>query len=100
MDQARVLRGQTVIVKDGEITKIGPASTIKTPGDSLRIIGRGKYLMPGLADMHVHLLPAFAAPRMEAQYQEDRHDNYSMFELFVAGLTPYEAIKTATADAA
>ncbi len=40
--------------------------------------------MPGLADMHVHLLPAFAAPKVEAQYQEDRQDNYSMFELFVA----------------
>jgi cytosine/adenosine deaminase-related metal-dependent hydrolase len=33
---------------------------VKIPKDALRIDGRGKYLMPGLIDMHVHLkLPEY-----------------------------------------
>lgn len=55
MDEERVLAAQTVIVKDGLIAEMGPADRVKIPSGALRIDGRGKYLMPGLADMHVHL---------------------------------------------
>lgn len=55
MDSERVLAGQTVIVRNGLITALGPADRVKAPADALRIDGQGKYLMPGLADMHVHL---------------------------------------------
>lgn len=58
MDRERVLRHQTVLVIDGRITRIGPAASVEIPGDALRIAGGGRYLMPGLADMHVHLAPA------------------------------------------
>ncbi|HXF40854.1 MAG TPA: amidohydrolase family protein [Blastocatellia bacterium] len=54
MDQEVVLTDQTVIVKDGLIAALGPASNIKIPSGALKIDGRAKYLMPGLADMHVH----------------------------------------------
>jgi imidazolonepropionase-like amidohydrolase len=54
-DRERILEGQTVIVRDGRIAQLGPAGNVKVPADALRIDGRGKYLMPGLADMHVHL---------------------------------------------
>ena len=54
MDEERVLGGQTVIVRDGLIAALGPAEQVKVPTGALRIDGRGKYLMPGLADMHVH----------------------------------------------
>ena len=56
-DRERVLAGQTVIVRDGRIAEIGPAEKTKVPAGALQIDGRGKYLMPGLADMHVHLFP-------------------------------------------
>lgn len=55
MDEDRVLAGQTVVVRDGVIAALGPADKIKVPSGALRIDGRGKYLIPGLADMHVHL---------------------------------------------
>jgi len=55
MDQEAVLTDQTVIVKDGLIAALGPASNIKIPAGAMKIDGRAKYLMPGLADMHVHL---------------------------------------------
>ena len=56
-DRERILEGQTVVVRDGRIAQIGPAASIKVPDGAQRIDGRGKYLMPGLADMHVHLSP-------------------------------------------
>ena len=56
-DRERILEAQTVIVRDGRIAEIGPANKTKAPAGALEIDGRGKYLMPGLADMHVHLFP-------------------------------------------
>ena len=61
-DRERILPGQTVIVRDGRIAEIGPAEKTKVPAGALQIDGRGKYLMPGLADMHVHLYPSAGAP--------------------------------------
>jgi imidazolonepropionase-like amidohydrolase len=55
MDRERLLPRQTVITQDGRITALGPARTIRVPKGTQRIDGRGRYLMPGLADMHVHL---------------------------------------------
>jgi imidazolonepropionase-like amidohydrolase len=57
MDRERILAGQTVIVRDGRIALIGPVGQTKVPAGAFSIDGRGKYLMPGLADMHVHLYP-------------------------------------------
>lgn len=50
-----VLRHQSVLVRDGRIEWIAPAGSRKKPGDAEVIEGRGRYLMPGLIDMHVHL---------------------------------------------
>jgi imidazolonepropionase-like amidohydrolase len=56
MDRERILPGQTVIVRADRISEIGPADTTDIPKGALRIDGRDKYLMPGLVDMHVHLM--------------------------------------------
>lgn len=55
MDRERVLENQTVIIRDGRIAEIGPAAKVKVPDGAQRIDGQGKYLMPGLAEMHGHL---------------------------------------------
>jgi len=55
MDQPRVLPDQTVIVVNDVITAIGPYSEVTIEKGAQRIEGRGNYLMPGLADMHVHI---------------------------------------------
>ncbi len=54
MDRERILEGHSVVVKNGLIETVGPASSVQIPEDALKIDGTGKYLMPGLADMHVH----------------------------------------------
>ena len=55
MDRERVLEAQTVVVRDGRIAEIGPAAKATTPAGATRVNGKGKYLMPGLAEMHGHL---------------------------------------------
>ncbi len=51
----RVLPSQTVIIRDGRISAIGPAESIVVPPGAKRIDGTNKFLIPGLADMHVHI---------------------------------------------
>jgi imidazolonepropionase-like amidohydrolase len=55
MDRDRVLENHTVVVQDGRITWVGPAAGGQVPAGAVRIDGRGKYLMPGFAEMHGHL---------------------------------------------
>ncbi|MBK7871028.1 MAG: amidohydrolase family protein [Saprospiraceae bacterium] len=54
MDAERVLSDQTVIIEKGKISKIGAVSEIKIPRKATVVDGSGKYLIPGLMDMHMH----------------------------------------------
>jgi len=56
MDVERVLRDHTVVVANGRIVALGPASAVEVPPQALRVDARGRYLIPALCDMHVHLL--------------------------------------------
>ena len=53
MDERRVLHDHTVVIDDGSIAAIGPSAAIDTAGMST-VDGFDRYLLPGLADMHVH----------------------------------------------
>ncbi len=55
MDRERVLTGHTVVVRGGRISAVGPADQVTVPTGSRRIEGQGKFLMPGLAEMHAHI---------------------------------------------
>jgi imidazolonepropionase-like amidohydrolase len=55
MDADRTVAGQTVVVRDGLIVALGPTSETEVPGGAVRIDGSGRYLMPGLAEMHAHI---------------------------------------------
>jgi len=67
MDSERVLRGQTVVVADGRIAALGPSASTRVPDGATRVDGRGKYLMPGLAEMHGHV-PASRADAEEVLF--------------------------------
>jgi imidazolonepropionase-like amidohydrolase len=56
MDRERILERQTVIIRGDRIHEIGPASRVKAPEAAIVIDGSDKYLLPGLADMHAHIL--------------------------------------------
>lgn len=53
MTSDTVIRGATVLVQNGRISAIGRGVSI--PSGATRVAGGGKYLIPGLADMHTHL---------------------------------------------
>ena len=61
MDRERVIERQTVLVRDGKIIEIGPATRVRVPAGATVVNGFGKYLMPGLAEMHSHI-PAANTP--------------------------------------
>jgi imidazolonepropionase-like amidohydrolase len=54
MTHERVIPHQTVLVEEGRITSVGPSTETPIPPGAVVINGQGAYLMPGLADMHVH----------------------------------------------
>jgi imidazolonepropionase-like amidohydrolase len=55
MDGERVLRDQNVIVSGGSIVAVGPAAATAVPSGVRQVDGQGRYLIPGLAEMHGHL---------------------------------------------
>jgi imidazolonepropionase-like amidohydrolase len=50
------LVNQTVVVRNGLIESVGPSATVAIPKGARRVDGRGKFLMPGLWDAHVHFM--------------------------------------------
>ena len=50
MDKEQLLLHQTVLVAGGRIAQVGPSASTKPPRGALSIDGKGKFLMPGLAD--------------------------------------------------
>ena len=65
MDRDTVLDNQIVVAKDGKITAIGEAGLVSFGDDALVIDATGKYLMPGLAEMHAHVPPVDDLEPME-----------------------------------
>ena len=55
MENSVVLKNRTVLIKGDRIVKLGTIKSIDLPKNVRIINGEGKYLMPGLADMHVHV---------------------------------------------
>ncbi len=49
-----VLQDQTVVVRDGMIAALGPRGEVEVPRRAEVIDGTGKFLIPGLHDLHVH----------------------------------------------
>jgi hypothetical protein len=54
MNREEVVEHQTVLVERDRIVAIGPTAAVRVPPGARRIAGTGRYLMPGLIDMHVH----------------------------------------------
>jgi hypothetical protein len=51
---ARLLQGQTVVVRGNRIESIGPDGAARVPSGARVIDASGKTLLPGLWDMHTH----------------------------------------------
>jgi amidohydrolase family protein len=54
MDSERLLEHQTVLTDGDRIMWVKPVGDAVPPPAAQQVDGRGKYLLPGLADMHCH----------------------------------------------
>ena len=54
---------QDVLIRDGQITRIGEAGSIEGQESLIAIDGKEKFLIPGLWDMHTH------STKLSSQYQ-------------------------------
>lgn len=50
------LLDHAVVVENGRISRVAPSKDVPVRGDYLEIDARGKFVTPGLVDMHVHTL--------------------------------------------
>ena len=66
MDSERAIADQTVVVEDGRIVAMGPSRQLSVGGDTTMVDGSGKYLMPGVTEMHGH----YPNPQ-QTQFTED-----------------------------
>ena len=57
MDRERTLPGHTVLVRGDRIEAVGPDGSIAVPAGALRVDGAGRWLVPGLGEMHGHVPP-------------------------------------------
>jgi imidazolonepropionase-like amidohydrolase len=97
MDREGVLHRQTVVVVGGRILRVAAATSVRLSKNTVKIDGRNRYLMPGLIDMHVHLIrsapvanappPAVPAPHTIAPLSastDPEGENRALGLLFVA----------------
>lgn len=68
MDSERMLKSHTVIVEGGRIASIEPADVAEIPASAAVVEGNGAFLLPGLANMHAHLMEFDPDPRHLALY--------------------------------
>lgn len=53
--QVRIVPGQVVLVDSGRVAAAGPEGSIPLPAGTVMVDGRGRFILPALWDMHVHV---------------------------------------------
>jgi imidazolonepropionase-like amidohydrolase len=53
--RGRRVPDQTVLVRGTRVVQVGPSGRVRVPAGARVVDGRGRFLLPGLWDMHVHL---------------------------------------------
>lgn len=54
-EQRKFLPDQTVVIRGGRVERMGPVRSVEAPLNSRIVDARGKFILPGLIDAHVHL---------------------------------------------
>jgi hypothetical protein len=52
----RLVPDQSIVIEGSRVSKVVTGSLAELPTDATRIDGRGKYVLPGLIDAHVHVV--------------------------------------------
>jgi imidazolonepropionase-like amidohydrolase len=67
VEGSRFAEAQTVVVDKGRIVAVGPAASTRAPAGARLIDGKGKTLVPGLWDAHMHFGDDSTGPLLLAQ---------------------------------
>jgi imidazolonepropionase-like amidohydrolase len=68
-----------VVLEGGRITRVGPRSAVSVPPNAMVIDARGKYVIPGLADMHNHV--------QSGSFRVQQNPNINLTVLLAFGVT-------------
>ncbi|MCC5826546.1 MAG: amidohydrolase family protein [Alkalimonas sp.] len=71
MDSDQLLLNQRVLVQGDRILAVAAAVELEIPAGAVVIDGQGRYLLPGLAEMHGHVPPTVDFSGMPARYLDD-----------------------------
>jgi imidazolonepropionase-like amidohydrolase len=94
MDAERVLPDQVVVVRDRRVVAVGPAGSAPSYAKAIHVQGGGRWLVPGLFDMHTHFV---ARPRDPTT--DGREADIQLVGLAVrAGITSVMALCESTAQ--
>lgn len=55
VERRKVVNDTTVLVTDGRIVQVGKSSSVRVPPAAEVVDARGKWILPGLVDAHIHL---------------------------------------------
>ena len=82
----------TVLVEGERIVQVGPAAEVVVPSQATVVDGRGRFLIPGLADMHEHL------PRGDTEWESSLDDYFDLH--LAAGVTTLRTMRGQDGDVA
>ena len=62
---AAAIPNATIVIRGRRIDAVGPSRRIRIPAAARVIDGRGRYVIPGLIDTHVHIASSVGTPSLE-----------------------------------
>lgn len=86
MTGEELLENQTVVVEGDRIVAVASAGDISLDEETEIVDGSGKYLIPGLAEMHGHVPPT-DPPADAPSYYTDEYVEHTLFLYVAAGIT-------------
>lgn len=86
MTSNRVIENQTVVIRGDEISLIAPSENVEFDSEATIINGSGKFLIPGLAEMHGHVPPT-DPPSNAPRYMNMEYVENTLFLYTAAGIT-------------
>jgi imidazolonepropionase-like amidohydrolase len=94
------LQDAVIVVDGSRITYAGARASITVPAGANVIDGRGRYVIPGLADMHHHLQSGSTRPQQNLQSNLRRMLAVGVTTVFDPSvpMTEFTALKAAAAD--
>lgn len=81
-----ILENQTVVIEGDRIVSLGSSQSVNLENEDEIIDGSGKFLMPGLAEMHGHVPPT-DPPASAPSYYTDEYVGQTLFLYVAAGIT-------------